>query len=283
MDDRKRRLGADDNASSVSSTAPRPPLKKRFTGTGPTNFSSPSSPVKAEPMQLVIDTNVLDVRISAYCSLRLVSSLASSSHVSLLLNSLKKNPSLPYCEVWKNQRYEITVLNQLVYCTTVLIPPIQSQAELHVAEERVEELESMNKSLGTSFFTIDVLWKMVSFDTICAAVSSEYLWDFLHQTYEDLKLMQLTVQSLNENVSIGMEALTNFLPKSTALKYWFVICRPSISTHWNTTEKKWTWQHFRTKTSRHNQLGQKDCFGGEIIARKGRSIQENYERWNRYE
>jgi hypothetical protein len=63
MDDRKRRLGADDNASSVSSTAPRPPLKKRFTGTGPTNFSSPSSPVKAEPMQLVIDTNALDVRL----------------------------------------------------------------------------------------------------------------------------------------------------------------------------------------------------------------------------
>lgn len=99
MDDRKRRLGADDNASSVSSTAPRPPLKKRFTGTGPTNFSSPSSPVKAEPMQLVIDTNVLDVRLIAYCSLWLLSSLASFSHVSLVFNSLRKNPSLPYCEV----------------------------------------------------------------------------------------------------------------------------------------------------------------------------------------
>jgi hypothetical protein len=99
MDNRKRRLGADDNASSVSSTAPRPPLKKRFTGTGPTNFSSPSSPVKAESMQLIIDTNVLDVRLIAHCSLWLLSSLASFSHVSLLFNSLRKNPSLPYCEV----------------------------------------------------------------------------------------------------------------------------------------------------------------------------------------
>ncbi|KAI8575336.1 hypothetical protein K450DRAFT_262277 [Umbelopsis ramanniana AG] len=141
MDDRKRRLGADDNASSVSSTAPRPPLKKRFTGTGPTNFSTPSSPVKAEPMQLVIDTNVLDPEKESKYS---------------LLRSMK-----------------------------------ESKAELHEAEERIEELESMSKSLGMSFFTIDVLWKM---------------------TQEDLKLMQSTVQSLNDNVTFDSQSVLSETP-----------------------------------------------------------------------
>jgi hypothetical protein len=38
---------------------------------------------------------------------------------------------------------------------------IHGQAEVQVLENRIEELEARRKSLGTSFFTIDVLWKMV--------------------------------------------------------------------------------------------------------------------------
>jgi hypothetical protein len=54
----------------------------------------------------------------------------------------------------------------------VLIPPIESQAELHIAEERIEELESMSKTLGMSFFTVDVLWKMVRFERATVMVDS---------------------------------------------------------------------------------------------------------------
>lgn len=73
MDDRKRRLETDNNASSVSNTVPRPPLKKRFTGSGPTNFSTPTSPVKAEAMQLIVETTVMDV--SSCCEVALNASM----------------------------------------------------------------------------------------------------------------------------------------------------------------------------------------------------------------
>jgi hypothetical protein len=38
---------------------------------------------------------------------------------------------------------------------------IHGQAEVQVLENRIKELEARRQSLGTSFFTIDVLWKMV--------------------------------------------------------------------------------------------------------------------------
>ncbi|KAH8554039.1 hypothetical protein BGW37DRAFT_483275 [Umbelopsis sp. PMI_123] len=130
MDDRKRRLGTDDNASGVSSTAPRPPLKKRFTGAGPTNFSSPSSPVKTEPMQLVIDTNVVDPEKESKPS---------------LLRSMR-----------------------------------ESKTELHALEGRIEELELMNKTLGTSFFSIDVLWKMYIYQILSSDKRRSQAYAIIH-------------------------------------------------------------------------------------------------------
>ncbi|KAG2174118.1 hypothetical protein INT43_004138 [Umbelopsis isabellina] len=67
MDDRKRRLGADESGSG---TLPRPPLKKRFTGGGGgTSFSTPTSPVKAEPVQLTVDTTIVNPERESKASL----------------------------------------------------------------------------------------------------------------------------------------------------------------------------------------------------------------------
>jgi len=59
-----------------------------------------------------------------------------------------------------------------------------SKAEVQLLESRIEELEARSKSLGMSFFTIDVLWKL---------------------THEDLKLMEMSVQSLNSDSSLDSE------------------------------------------------------------------------------
>ncbi|KAJ2958181.1 hypothetical protein NQZ79_g6207 [Umbelopsis isabellina] len=69
MDDRKRRLGADESGSG---TVPRPPLKKRFTGGGGgggTSFSTPTSPVKSEPVQLTVDTTIVNPEKESKASL----------------------------------------------------------------------------------------------------------------------------------------------------------------------------------------------------------------------
>jgi hypothetical protein len=44
---------------------------------------------------------------------------------------------------------------------TLPLTRIVYKEKAHICEKRIEELETRSKKLGYSFFTIDVLWKLV--------------------------------------------------------------------------------------------------------------------------